>query len=252
MLHGLAIRLVSCAAALVCLVIPSLVTPQPASAATYTVTTTADSGAGSLRLAIEQANANPGADGIDFNIPNTDPGYYVDPVSGDAWWSMVVASSLPEITDAVVIDGTTQTANRGDTNPGQVGTGGTVGMDSLVLPQYNRPEIELTQSSNVRSGLRLDANDIIIRGLAICGFRGAGASLNNAQIYVQGGNNILIENCLVGVRADGSEPSSRSRNSGVYLGAGASGTVRNNYIGHNIMGIFCDGASNWNITENEV
>jgi len=79
------IMLISCAVVLMCLIVPSLVTPQPASAATYTVTTTADSGAGSLRWAIEQANANPGADGIDFNIPNTDPGYYVDPVSGDAW-----------------------------------------------------------------------------------------------------------------------------------------------------------------------
>lgn len=246
------IRLVLCAAALLFPIMASLVTPQPASAATYTVTTTADSGAGSLRWAIEQANGNPGADVIDFNIPNTDPGYYVDPVSGDAWWSIVVASSLPEITDAVVIDGPTQTANRGDTNPGQVGTGGTVGMDNLVLPQYNRPEIELTQSSNIRSGLRLDANDITIRGLAICGFRGAVASLNNAQIYVVGGSNILLEHCLIGTLADGSEPSSSSRTSGIYLGAGASGTVRNNYIGHNIMGIFCDGASNWNITGNEV
>jgi hypothetical protein len=35
-------------------------------AATYTVTTTADSGAGSLRDAIQLANANPGQDRIEF------------------------------------------------------------------------------------------------------------------------------------------------------------------------------------------
>ena len=35
---------------------------------TYTVTSTADSGAGSLRQAILDANANPGADTIAFNI----------------------------------------------------------------------------------------------------------------------------------------------------------------------------------------
>ena len=40
-----------------------------AEAATFTVTTNADSGAGSLRQAITDANANPGADTINFNIP---------------------------------------------------------------------------------------------------------------------------------------------------------------------------------------
>jgi hypothetical protein len=38
------------------------------SANTYTVTTTADSGAGSLRQAITDANGNAGADTIAFNI----------------------------------------------------------------------------------------------------------------------------------------------------------------------------------------
>ena len=37
-------------------------------ATTYTVTSTADSGAGTLRQAILDANANPGADTIAFNI----------------------------------------------------------------------------------------------------------------------------------------------------------------------------------------
>ena len=37
-------------------------------AATFTVTTTADSGPGSLRQAILDANASPGADTIVFNI----------------------------------------------------------------------------------------------------------------------------------------------------------------------------------------
>jgi len=38
-----------------------------ARAATYTVTNTSNAGAGSLRDAIGQANANPGADTIDFD-----------------------------------------------------------------------------------------------------------------------------------------------------------------------------------------
>ena len=40
-----------------------------AQAATFTVTNTSDSGAGSLRQAILDANANPGLDTIAFDIP---------------------------------------------------------------------------------------------------------------------------------------------------------------------------------------
>ena len=42
---------------------------QSAIAATFTVTNINDSGGGSLRQAILNANANPGADSIHFNIP---------------------------------------------------------------------------------------------------------------------------------------------------------------------------------------
>ena len=44
---------------------------QLAHAATFTVTKTNDSGAGSLRQAILDANANPGLDTIAFNIAGT-------------------------------------------------------------------------------------------------------------------------------------------------------------------------------------
>lgn len=45
----------------------ALAVAAPAQAATYTVTSTADGGSGSLREAIDLANANPGADTIDFS-----------------------------------------------------------------------------------------------------------------------------------------------------------------------------------------
>src|SRR5438067_806577 len=66
------------------------------SAATFTVTTTGDAGAGSLRQAILDANANAGADIIDFNIP---------PAGSK---TIAPASVLPTITDPLTIDGTTQ------------------------------------------------------------------------------------------------------------------------------------------------
>lgn len=59
--------------------------------ATYVVTNLNDSGAGSLRQAIINANANPGADTITFNVAGT----------------INLVSALPAITGTVTIDGTT-------------------------------------------------------------------------------------------------------------------------------------------------
>ncbi|MSQ09546.1 MAG: hypothetical protein EXR52_00855 [Dehalococcoidia bacterium] len=65
--------------------------PRPAYAAPHVVTTLADSGAGSLRQAILDANAAPGADTITFGVSGT----------------IVLTSSLPDITDGsgLTIDG---------------------------------------------------------------------------------------------------------------------------------------------------
>ena len=64
---------------------------------TFTVTNTNDSGSGSLRQAILDANTNTGAtDVIRFNIPGAAP------------HTIAPTSALPTITDPVVIDATTQ------------------------------------------------------------------------------------------------------------------------------------------------
>src|SRR6266576_957735 len=60
----------------------------------FVVTTTADSGAGSLRQAILDANANPADDDITFNIP------------GSGVRVINVLSPLPSITGNVNIDAT--------------------------------------------------------------------------------------------------------------------------------------------------
>jgi IPT/TIG domain/S-layer homology domain len=72
-------------------------------AANFTVTNTNDSGAGSLRQAILDANANPGADTISFNIP------------GVGVHTITPASDLPQITDPVIIDGYTQPGTSSNT-----------------------------------------------------------------------------------------------------------------------------------------
>jgi hypothetical protein len=71
------------------------VTPM-VSAATPTVTTTADSGPGSLREAITTANASPGRATITCAIP------------GSGVRTIQPLSALPTITDPLVVDGTSQ------------------------------------------------------------------------------------------------------------------------------------------------
>ena len=75
-----------------------------------TVTSTADAGPGSLRDAIDQANAGCSDPcRIAFEIPA--------PVPASGWFTIAPSTALPPITsDRIIVDGTTQTAFTGDTN----------------------------------------------------------------------------------------------------------------------------------------
>jgi hypothetical protein len=101
-------------------------------ATTYTVTTTADSGAGSLRQAILDANAAGGTDTIGFAIV------------GSGVHTISPASALPQITGPVTVDGYTQSGASANTNaPDQAtnavilieldGTNTGIGSDAAVL-----------------------------------------------------------------------------------------------------------------------
>src|SRR5260370_39466387 len=72
-----------------------LASPRLAQTATFVVTNTADSGPGSLRQAILDANAKPGPDVIAFSI-------------GSGVQTISSLSPLPFVTDPVIIDGTRQ------------------------------------------------------------------------------------------------------------------------------------------------
>src|SRR5262245_45983253 len=80
----------------------ALAAAASAFATTFTVTNTNDSGGGSLRQAILDANSNGGPDVIDFNIPGSGP-YVILPLS-----------ILPPLAGGTTLDATTQ--------PGYAGT----------------------------------------------------------------------------------------------------------------------------------
>ncbi len=80
----------------------------------YTVTSTGDGdlvgtdticddGAGqcTLRAALEASNSHPGTDGINFDIPTSDPGF--DPLTGS--WTINLTKALPDMSDPVGISG---------------------------------------------------------------------------------------------------------------------------------------------------
>jgi hypothetical protein len=75
-----------------------------ASAATFTVINTNDSGAGSLRQAVIDANTNAGADTIDFNIP----------IAG--LQTIALLSALPALTEPVTVNGYSQPGSSPNSN----------------------------------------------------------------------------------------------------------------------------------------
>src|SRR6187399_1668728 len=107
----------------------------PAAANTYTVSNTNDSGAGSLRQAILDANGHAGADTIWFIIGAVDK-------------TITPASQLPDITDGVLLDG-------------------------WVQPGYsNAPLIRIDGNSlpGNSTGLRIYAGSTTLRGLIFTRF----------------------------------------------------------------------------------
>jgi hypothetical protein len=68
---------------------------------TLTVTNTLDSGHGSLRYEIAQAEKHPAKDTIEFKIPKTDPGYN----SSTGIWTITLTSGELDITQNLTIQG---------------------------------------------------------------------------------------------------------------------------------------------------
>jgi CSLREA domain-containing protein len=181
-----------------------------------------------LRAAIQQANTKPnspgGLDVIMFDIPGAGP-HAITPVS-----------PLPAVTDAVVIDGTSE--------PDFAGT----------------PVVELDGSSlgGGADGLRITTGNSTVRGLAIFGFPGDGIDLRSAGGNTIAGNHIgtdstgttdlgngergvfvygVNNNVIGGVGADDGNVISGNDEYGVSIQGGGTGNrIEGNLIGTNAAG----------------
>ncbi|MFO0879777.1 MAG: right-handed parallel beta-helix repeat-containing protein [Gemmataceae bacterium] len=149
---------------------PVVITSATGSPVVYTVTNTLDSGAGSLRQAILDANANAGADLIRFNIAS----------SGVK--TIRPLTALPSITGPVSIDGYTQPGSNPNTNPLALGSGAR-GSNAVI-----RIEIDgslQTSGSGILS-LSSGSDASVIRGLAINRSRGYGIRIFSDSAVIEG------------------------------------------------------------------
>jgi Calx-beta domain/Domain of unknown function (DUF4214) len=224
--------------ALVALSLPQirgLLQPTAVAATTFTVNSVSDgadsntadgvcndgSGNCTLRAALEQANATAGTDTINFSI-------------GTGVKTIIVPSDLPLITDAVIIDGTTQ--------PGFAGTpiieingnnhsnafhsgfdlrGGSSTIRGLVINRFPSSAIAL----NTNGGNHIEGNYIgtDVTGTQQSANNGAGVLINTGQNVI-GGTSVSQRNVLSG-----------NNDAGIAIGAG-NNLVQGNYIGVNAAG----------------
>jgi len=144
-----------------CFTIPSQASSLFSTTTTYTVTNTNSNGPGSLYDAITQANSNPGADTIDFDIDHCN----ILPIPFN------LTQALPYITEAVTIQG----PNNHTGCPFPITT--------------NHSKIVLNGGGTLQYGFRIQASPTTIKNLVVSNF-----SLNG--IYLESNGNIIKGNTI--------------------------------------------------------
>jgi hypothetical protein len=205
---------------------------------TYTVTSTADNGSGSLRQALIDANTHPNGGS---------PDQILFTIAGSGLQTIVPATALPTITDPVVIDGYTQPDASANTL--------TVGNNAVLL-------IELNGNGATFPGLTITAGGSTIRGLVIDKFDGNGAGYG---LFLETGGGNTVTGNWIGVDPTGTLDHANSRG-GIFMmnsssnviggtapgdrnviigqgnyaifdqGTGGSHTIQGNYVGTNASG----------------
>jgi CSLREA domain-containing protein len=240
-----------------------MIAPSVSAAATFTVNSSNDPGDGicdagecTLREAIEAANATAGTDTIAFNVLGITP-ITIQPTS-----------QLPDITDAAVIDGTTQPGFSGCSSGLAIEIGGSLagsGADGLRVDRgpstirglainrfsgIPRAAIRLTGNGDPQAGhntlecdnVGTDASGTVARG------NNLGVNVESADNTIGGTNpaqrNIISGGRDAGVRIEdngfGVETKQATRNvvEGNYIGTDVTGTVA---MGNGFEGVFVNG-----------
>ncbi|HSP83740.1 MAG TPA: NosD domain-containing protein, partial [Gillisia sp.] len=153
---------------------------------TYTVTNTNDSGEGSLRQAIINANASSITDNIFFNI------------NGAGSHTIQLNSALPAITQTVVLDATTQ--------PGYSSGNPVIIIDGNAVPGDGFWLTTATSGS-------------VIKGFVLGGFSSSG----RAAIYANSSGGHIITGNFIGIAANGT--TAMANTFGIYLQNSSGNTI---------------------------
>ena len=197
---------------------------------TYSVINTNDSGTGSLRQAIMDANVNTGLNSIQFQIPGTGP-FTINP-----------QSTYPPITQPVVINGTTQTGYSGipliQINGAGIGAngdglniaGGGSTISGLAIYRCKRDGIRISGLGNSTVQACYLGTDAT--GTKALGNQEAGIYIYRSSTNLIGGTtsaqrNVISANSHGIYIDDGNPPPSGNGNMvlGNYIGTTASGTA---------------------------
>ncbi|HEU0010185.1 MAG TPA: HYR domain-containing protein [Verrucomicrobiae bacterium] len=142
-------------------------------AADIVVTTTADPGPGSLRQAILDANASGTPSTIVFRIPGAGPHV------------IRLGTILPALRRAITIDGFTQSGSSANT---------------LSEADNAMRLIEIDGQGNFAPGLIIEADNCVVRGLVLRGFKEVRGGFSDAirverSAFAQIGGNLITNNC---------------------------------------------------------
>jgi hypothetical protein len=190
---------------------------------TFMVTTTNDSGPGSLRAAIYNADFNPGQDTIDFDIPG--PGVH----------TIQPGFPLPELADPVILDGTSQPGYAGQPLIQLDGTFAGASADGLDITTNNSFVKGLTINRFGRDGVYLTGLGWdVVQGCYIGTDVTGTQPLRNGSAGVQvtsshnmiGGTTLAARNLIF----------SDMEGDGVLISSGIANCVEGNYIGTDVTG----------------
>lgn len=174
-----------------------------AAPATFTVTNINDSGIGSLRQAILDANANSNPSDMDIISFN---------ISGGDVQTITLSTPLPYITEKVTINGYSQPGAVANTAVSPAPLNGTIKIE------LSGKDIDHSASGTSNaSGLVVDATNVEIRGLAIHGFSNSDFQSKNANIVIND-TNAKIQGNYLGVKADGMTLVTEHNDAAVFIG----------------------------------
>lgn len=200
---------------------------------TFEVTTTADSGAGSLRQVINDVNSQ--CTSFQVHIPCSIAFAVPGPVPAEGWYTIEPLSPLPAISaNDVQIDGEAQTALTGDTNP----------LGPVVFLRGDH--------AGAADGLSLQCGACVVHGLAIGGFAQNGIAIARLVDGFPQSINATIERNYIGVDPTGSHavPNAlRGINALSFKGSEITGNVIG---GNGRSGIAIDDADFAAVTNNRI